>query len=584
MRPISRSGQAVAILTAVLVAQPPDAWAQRGGRGGGSRGSVRSVNRNPGGGGGSWSGGRTSGQTSQTRTGDSSSRTTTVEGRDGRSATGTRNVSKDGDTVTVDRNVQGSQGGSVSKSKEYELDDGRVQSVERDVSARSRTGQTANWEGKAEREGAGWEFEGEGKNRFGQDVSAEGVAGRGYGGRGVVADVEGGRYGDRTVGAYKPYGGRGYVTQLPSGYRPYSYYGRPYYGYGGAYYRPYPGGYYMVPPPWGYCCYNSGAMVAAFALTVAGAALLYSDGVYYEKTYVQGEEQYKVVAPPAGATLPQAQVPAAAPTVTVSGTTYYLYANTFYKSVVSGGQLTYVVVAKPAGVTTLAALPADVQAQAAGDITYLVAGGKYYQPYLDATGKEEYVQVDAPGARAAAAPAKTVPLTVPAGTTLSVRLAAEVSSGTSKTGARFNANLEADLMVGGLLVAARGTPVYGRVAEAVAGTGMGGAPKLALELTDIEVGGKVVPLVSNRVQAEGEGKKAGRKILGAAAVGAGIGAAIDGGEGAAWGAGIGAVTGVAAASQSKGNQIAFSAGTSVQFQLAQPATLQRAVAVQTASK
>ena len=275
-------------------------------------------------------------------------------------------------------------------------------------------------------------------------------------------------------------------------------------------------------------------------------------------------------------------MPPDAPTVTVAGTVYYLYGNTFYKTVISGGQLSYVVIAKPAGVTSIAALPADVQAKAVGDVTYLVAGGKHYLPYLDASGKEEYVLVDPPGGGGAAAPAqaaKTVPLSVPAGTAIPVRLASEVGSGTHKTGTRFKANLEADLVVGGLLVAARGTTVYGRVADAVAGTGTGKAPKLALELTDIELGGKVFPVVSNRVQAEGEGSKAGRKVLGTAAVGAGIGAAIDGGEGAAWGAGIGAVAGVAAASKSDGNQIAFAAGTSMQFQLAQAVTLERAVAV-----
>ena len=237
------SGQVLAVLVSMVVALPPEAWAARGGggRGGGSRGSVRSVNRSSSGNGGSWSGGRTSGSTERTRSGDSSYRQTEVQGKNGRSAAADRTVTKDGDTVTVDRGVTTSGGKSVDKSKEYQLDDGRVESVERDVTASNRSGQTANWEGKAEREGAGWEFEGEGKNRYGQEVEAKGYAGRGPYGRGAVADVEGGRYGDRTVGAYKPYGSRGHVSQLPAGYRPYNYHGRPYYGYGGAYYRPFPG-------------------------------------------------------------------------------------------------------------------------------------------------------------------------------------------------------------------------------------------------------------------------------------------------------------------------------------------------------
>ena len=39
----------------------------------------------------------------------------------GQTVTGTRNVTKDGDTVTVDRNVQSSTGASVSKEKEIEV-------------------------------------------------------------------------------------------------------------------------------------------------------------------------------------------------------------------------------------------------------------------------------------------------------------------------------------------------------------------------------------------------------------------------------------------------------------------------------
>jgi hypothetical protein len=65
-----------------------------------------------------------------------------------------------------------------------------------------------------------------------------------------------------------------------------------------------------------------------------------------------------------------------------------------------------------------------------------------------------------------------------------------------------------------------------------------------------------------------EAKKVGKKVIGAAALGAGIGGMIDGGEGAAWGAG--AVVGVAAAKSSPGNQVTIAAGTAVEFRLARP--------------
>ncbi len=145
-----------------------------------------------------------------------------------------------------------------------------------------------------------------------------------------------------------------------------------------------------------------------------------------------------------------------------------------------------------------------------------------------------------------------------------------VSSGTAQAGQRFQGNLDSDLVTDGRVVATRGTRVYGRVVAAQAGTGTGGAPQLTLELTDVEVGGRVVPLATEPVSFSGEAKKAGKKVLGAAALGAGIGGMIDGGEGAAWGAGIGAVAGAAAATSSPGNQVAVAAGTALEFRLAQP--------------
>jgi len=213
-----RSGAAVAMTLLLALPEAP-AYAQRRGGGGGgrsaSRGSVNSVNRSSPGTGGSWSNPRTSGTTSRTATGSGSSRSTTAQTRSGETVSGSRNVSKSGDEVTVDRNAQSTSGASKSSQKTYEMDDGRVESVERDVQATSRTGQTANWEGKAERSGAGWEFEGEGNNKYGQKVEAEGYGARGPYGGGVVADVEGGRYGDRTVVAGGAYGGPVHAAQLP---------------------------------------------------------------------------------------------------------------------------------------------------------------------------------------------------------------------------------------------------------------------------------------------------------------------------------------------------------------------------------
>jgi hypothetical protein len=396
------------------------------------------------------------------------------------------------------------------------------------------------------------------------------------------------------VVAGRAYGGPVHAAQLPYGARPYNYHGHAYYGHAGVYYRPYAyrgvSYYHYMPPPWG--CYYTTVPVGAIALTVAGMALLYSDGTYYKTTYVEGATQYQVTAPPTGAALPTGTVlPADRASITIAGVTYYLYGNTFYKRVLANGQESFVVITRPAGVITVKALPEDFEPMQAGSMMYFRSKTRYYLTYLDPSGEELYVVVDPPAGAVPAIPAATaagrqtatapapapaakpqsVTLTAPANTPLTVRVAAEVSSATAQAGQRFQGNLDADLVAAdGRVVATRGTRVYGRVVAAKAGTGTGGAPQLSLELTDVEVGGRVVSISTAPVSYTAEAKKAGKKVLGGAALGAGIGGMIDGGEGAAWGAAAGAVVGVAAAKSSPGNQVAVAAGTAVEFRLARP--------------
>jgi hypothetical protein len=551
-----------AVAVALLLLVPP---AQARGRGGG-RGSVRSVNRS--GSGGSWSGSYGSGSTSRSYSGSSSQRTTGYESWGGQTATGTRTATRSGDSIYVDRNVSSSTGASRQSQKKYEFDDGRVESVERQSTATDRYGRTGTWEGEAERSGAGWEFEGEGRNRYGQKTEVDGYGARGWYGGGVVADVEGGRYGDRTVTAWKPYGGPTYVNSLPYGARPYNYYGRSYYYSGGYYYRPWYGGYYYVPPPYGYCCYDYDDLLGAVAVTVSGTVLLYDEGVYYGTTYVEGSKQYEVVPAPAGSALPQGSVPAGAATVTVGGVTYYYYANTFYKAALVEGSMGFVVVVRPEGVQVVDALPADVEPLQRESQTYFVSGGTHYMIYLSPTGVEEYIVVDPPpGEAAEGTRTKSVPLTLPAGTSLTVRLKAEVSSGKNLTGDSFSAYIDQDLLVSGVLVAGKGAMAYGRVAEAATGKG-GEASRLVLELTEITAGGRVVSLATDRVQVAGEKPKTGRKVVDGAALGAGIGDIIDDDEGADLGAIMGTMGGAAAAS-TKGKDAAFAAGTALTFRTSQ---------------
>jgi len=165
----------------------------------------------------------------------------------------------------------------------------------------------------------------------------------------------------------------------------------------------------------------------------------------------------------------------------------------------------------------------------------------------------------------AAAPAATS-ATIPAGTTLLVRLVDPVSS-KDPQGKRFTTTLEADLAVNGVVVAKAGTKVYGRVQSAKQAGRYAGQSKLDLQLTEIALGPNLVPLMTSGYT--DAGARSGGKTARGAAGGAAIGAIAGGGEGAAKGAAIGAV----ASGLKKGETVSVSPGTLLEFRLQQPVSV-----------
>jgi hypothetical protein len=269
----------------------------------------------------------------------------------------------------------------------------------------------------------------------------------------------------------------------------------------------------------------------------------------------------------------------------VGGTTYHYYKNTFYREVIENGQKGYVVVQKPQGMTMLMALPAEFEIiQAASGASYFAHQGTYYLPYLDITGQEVYIVVDPPPPPPQAAPSPAVTadvsgtemversVNIPTGTQFSIRIAKDVSSETAQSGERFTGYLDTELKVGELLAAPRGSKVYGTVAEAQKAGSMSGQAKLVLVLTDLQVNGRVISLVTNRYVIEGKSSSqdTGRKVVGGAGLGAMIGAIADGGSGAWKGAVIGAGVGTAASAATEGDQVAIYSQTKIEFALEQP--------------
>lgn len=166
-------------------------------------------------------------------------------------------------------------------------------------------------------------------------------------------------------------------------------------------------------------------------------------------------------------------------------------------------------------------------------------------------------------------------VTVPAGTRILVRMVDSVDSSQQKAGYRFTANLETNLQAEDMVVARKGTTVYGHLASASSAGRMKGSSQLTLELTDIVINGTAYPLLTSayEVEGKGEGSKTARKVIGGVGLGALIGGIAGGGRGAGIGALAGGAAGTAMASSKKGEQLSIPSESLLEFRLAQPVAL-----------
>ena len=166
-------------------------------------------------------------------------------------------------------------------------------------------------------------------------------------------------------------------------------------------------------------------------------------------------------------------------------------------------------------------------------------------------------------------------ITVPAGTRILIRTVDPIDSSKQKAGFRFTANLETNLQYDNVVVARRGTPVYGVLATASSAGKMKGSSELGLELTDIVINGTSYPLMTStyEIEGKGEGSNTAKKVLGGAGLGALIGGLAGGGKGAGIGALAGAGAGTAVAATKKGQQLQIPSESLLEFRLEQPVAL-----------
>jgi hypothetical protein len=166
-------------------------------------------------------------------------------------------------------------------------------------------------------------------------------------------------------------------------------------------------------------------------------------------------------------------------------------------------------------------------------------------------------------------------ITVPAGTRVLIRTVDPIDSSKQKAGYRFTASLETNLQSDNLVVARRGTTVYGVLASASSAGKMKGSSELDLELTDIVINGTSYPLMTSayEIKGKGEGSNTAKKVVGGAGLGALIGGLAGGGKGAGIGVLAGAGAGTAVAATKKGQQVSIPSESLLEFRLAQPVEL-----------
>jgi len=165
------------------------------------------------------------------------------------------------------------------------------------------------------------------------------------------------------------------------------------------------------------------------------------------------------------------------------------------------------------------------------------------------------------------------PVTVPSGTTISVRLIDAIDSEKSQTGQTFRATLDSALVdEAGNTVIPAGYEVTGRLVDVKSAGRFAGKSDVVLELSRLSVNGRSYDLHTSQFTKEGtaRGKSTAMKVGGGAALGALIGGLAGGGKGAAIGAGVGAGAGTGVSAATKGQQIVLPSETVLNFQLQSP--------------
>ncbi len=162
-------------------------------------------------------------------------------------------------------------------------------------------------------------------------------------------------------------------------------------------------------------------------------------------------------------------------------------------------------------------------------------------------------------------------VTLPAGTSIVVRVNSTLSSDKNVAGDTFTGTLDQPLVVNDMVIAERGARVDGKVVESTKAGRVKGTSLLSVALTRIRTSdGQNIAVSTDPFVREGESsKKADAVKVGVgAAIGAAIGAIAGGGKGAGVGAASGGAAGGGVVLATRGKPVQIDVETKVPFRLA----------------
>jgi len=173
------------------------------------------------------------------------------------------------------------------------------------------------------------------------------------------------------------------------------------------------------------------------------------------------------------------------------------------------------------------------------------------------------------------APAPPEPVTVPAGTSIVVRMGSTLNTKTANAGDTFTGSLAHAVTVHGEVAIPSRAGVTGTVVESKSPGKFKGEGILTISLTSINVGGapERIRTSSYTVTVKGKGKRSAVAIGGGTAGGALIGGIAGGGKGAGIGALVGAGAGTVGAAATGNKDLQIPAEQVITFKLASPITV-----------